>query len=407
MDNVQQIEQAKKSLYGLQTRLEEIEKINEKRINVFEATGMRTQEIKHSAFLAWLLDPNKPHGLGSSVLNKFIERLFTYDIATHKTVVKTNREIIGNALNRVDYILTDSFIKVETEKVLCKPESRIDIFIASPKAETVIVIENKVFSGQHDDQLNRYESEVANHPEYCKYKKVFVFLTPNGDLPYDDDWCVFGYDEILSIVKEIKNELPRGGASAKLKILLEDYMELVDTQILKGNKELRALCKEIRRDHSEAIEILMNYTDNVKEIIEHCRHWLEQHCGAVVYRSSERNFDFYLPKVKEYFERHGENLFTDGICKCRNSISSVDGPIVHVCSLEKARDAEWSDVQQSIMQIMSPDKKRGSRFFSFMKVLLASETDREQTFESIKGDLDIRLQELATALTKFENDLSL
>ena len=38
------------------------------RFNVFDALGIVRAEIRHSAFLRWLLDPSESHGLGTMVL---------------------------------------------------------------------------------------------------------------------------------------------------------------------------------------------------------------------------------------------------------------------------------------------------------------------------------------------------
>ena len=35
-----------------------------RRLNIFEVLGITKTEIRHSNFLAWLLDPKEAHGLG-------------------------------------------------------------------------------------------------------------------------------------------------------------------------------------------------------------------------------------------------------------------------------------------------------------------------------------------------------
>ena len=40
--------------------------------NIFEAIGLTRREELHSNFLAFLLDPNKSHGLGTDFLSRFI-----------------------------------------------------------------------------------------------------------------------------------------------------------------------------------------------------------------------------------------------------------------------------------------------------------------------------------------------
>ena len=47
------------------------------RTNLFQAIGMETQEIRHSNFIAWLLDPNESHGLGDTLIKLFLTRLFS------------------------------------------------------------------------------------------------------------------------------------------------------------------------------------------------------------------------------------------------------------------------------------------------------------------------------------------
>ena len=40
--------------------------------NIFEVLGVQTRETRHSAFLAWLLDPSGNHGLGDYFLRRFL-----------------------------------------------------------------------------------------------------------------------------------------------------------------------------------------------------------------------------------------------------------------------------------------------------------------------------------------------
>lgn len=63
-------------LENLRSELEQIRAIENVRANIFDAVGMERQEVKHSAFIAWLLDPDKPHGLGNRFLAEFCKRLF-------------------------------------------------------------------------------------------------------------------------------------------------------------------------------------------------------------------------------------------------------------------------------------------------------------------------------------------
>ena len=171
----EQIEQLISKLQNLDKSLTEIELSKSDKINVFYATGMTTQEIKHSAFLAWLLNPNQSHKAGKEFLAGFLKLLYDYNGNADEDI-KSNKEILAKSgitsLNDFAEFLDADDVMVETERVITNPESRIDIFIQSKKAETTIVIENKVFTGTHDEQLQRYEEETA---VFTGKKVIFSF----------------------------------------------------------------------------------------------------------------------------------------------------------------------------------------------------------------------------------------
>ena len=54
--------------------LERLETILDQ-FNLFESLGLVRQEIRHSAFLRWLLDPRETHGLGDYWLRQFLRQI--------------------------------------------------------------------------------------------------------------------------------------------------------------------------------------------------------------------------------------------------------------------------------------------------------------------------------------------
>src|SRR5215212_790172 len=64
------------ALQALQADAQELEHIEEllDRFNVFEAIGFTNQELMHSRFLAFLLDPGQNHGLGDLFLEGFLRK---------------------------------------------------------------------------------------------------------------------------------------------------------------------------------------------------------------------------------------------------------------------------------------------------------------------------------------------
>lgn len=422
----EQIESAYEKLRALAKELTEIKTTTEQSVNVFRATGMGVQEVKHSAFLAWLLDPQMPHGLCGDALKLFCRSLIEYNKPRDDFPNLTNKSIIGNKLDKLDELLSlDKRIKenvekiksiqVNTERVIVDSNSRTDIIVVSPTTQTIIVIENKVFTGAHDDQLNRYNDQVNRHEEYKNYEQIYVYLTRLGSAPRagdgDDNWCLFDYGSVLKIAENIHNGLSRTKEHTKLKILLEDYMELVDTDIIQGNKSVRALCRKIVKEHAEALAILKAYTDNAEEAIKRCRNWIELNCPDIhIYRQSDLGFAFYTERMKTFFENNGDNIIINATtAKCTVIVSCQDGPVTASFCLNKNKADEWSKAQTDIMHAVEPKKKAGDLYFSFYeKTTLLSEEERAIPFEEIdeKTDLTKHLEELIQKIRNFDETLS-
>ncbi len=102
--------------------------------NIFEAVGMANQEIKHSSFLAFLLNPNETHGLGAAFLQGFLSCIFDSDSDECPNYGSWN--LAG--------------LEVEREW------NFIDLLIRIPKERVVVVIENKIWTDEHSNQLSRY-----------------------------------------------------------------------------------------------------------------------------------------------------------------------------------------------------------------------------------------------------------
>lgn len=378
----EQIKRAEFLLNELSKKLKNIEQEQNRGINIFNAVGMQTQEIKHSAFLSWLLNPEQSHKLGNLFLKKLTEKL---------------------NLQVEDFLASDD-ITVETEKLLDGSESRIDIYIQSEKSKTLIIIENKVFTTSHDNQLERYEKLVEGR---IGWNRTFIYLTPKGGAPTEkgDNWLLFSYSGILEIIKELLQKT----TNQKLKYLLKDYIEMVDDNILKNNKTIENLCKKIRREHKEAIEILLNYTDNIEEVANYCKKWFKDNIPNITIRSGKTTFEFYTQPMKAFLEKNNSNMVisSSGLWKCRCVFGY--GENVPICiSLQKDTSEEWDWAQSKIINSFEPDKKVGNKYFTLneFSVELLSVEGRRGDFENIVEELDDNLKEFAIKLKLFEDKLA-
>lgn len=142
--------------------------------NLFKVIGLTSEEVRiHSAFLANLLNPQAEHGQKSKFLKLFCEQ---FDIP------------------QFDH---DSG-KVTIEKYIGKKEEinggRIDIDIFD-KNGFHIIIENKIYANDQENQLIRYSQYGKKQPKY----KLF-YLTLYGYMPDEKKSC--NYDKKQISLKE-------------------------------------------------------------------------------------------------------------------------------------------------------------------------------------------------------------
>lgn len=198
-------------------RLEELKKRGEL-FNLFSVLKIDSDEVKHSAFLAVLLNPNANHGLNGLFLKEFSK------------ITKLNLD---------DFALSNA--KITTEKDIGLKSSdnsesgRIDIFIEgrfSDNRTFGIVIENKIYAGDQPKQLKRYK-DFLNKQKY-DMSRIF-YLTLDGHLPSQysadnlketDDFECISYKAEIKIWIEKCVELSARQASVRESLI--QYSNLID-----------------------------------------------------------------------------------------------------------------------------------------------------------------------------------
>ncbi|GEO57475.1 PD-(D/E)XK nuclease family protein [Companilactobacillus bobalius] len=216
-------------------------KENDNSRNFFRLVEMQRFEIKHSNLLAWLLRANESHELHGIFMKYFMERL----VSKYPSLKKT----IGD-IEKYDF--DDVTVKREYKD--------IDILARSENSNFNLIIENKIDSGEHDEQLSRYEEIVTK--EYAESKNVYVYLTLNGALPSIESWKAFSYRDVESIIKKI---LKTQKLDTKIKFFLEDYLQLTreNTGMVEDEKE--KLAREFLKNHKEALDFIKNYSKSATE----------------------------------------------------------------------------------------------------------------------------------------------
>jgi hypothetical protein len=209
--------------------------------NFFEAVGMVWQEIRHSNFLAWLLSPAQNHGLGDSFLKAFLT----------KTSVKARACGIEGTISPVDvdaWDLTGTEVRREWEY--------IDITLVDESNKLVCVIENKVRSGEHGDQLRRYREEVVE-PAFHDWRRHYVFLNVTGDEPSDPYYVGVTYDEVCQVIERLL-KVRASAVGDDVALALSHYVTMVRRRVM-PDTEIQELCRRIYRKHQAALDLIYEH----------------------------------------------------------------------------------------------------------------------------------------------------
>jgi len=211
--------------------------------NPLKILRIENHEIRHSNILAWLLDPNGNHNLGSAFFKKFIS-----EVIINNENLETDLEIF----HVQDMPLTD--LNVEREW------NNIDILLSSNTSKVVILIENKVKAGESKGQLNRYYNLVIEH--FKGYKFIPIFLSLDGSLPSDERYGAISHSTILGILKFII-KIQKENLNSKIYDFILYYLKILEVFTME-NKKLKDLCKKIYKEHKEALDLIYDYREDTE-----------------------------------------------------------------------------------------------------------------------------------------------
>ncbi len=199
----------------------DIDKMSEERFNIFRICGVNHYEITHSAILTELLNNKSSHHFGTKFLVAFLETL-----------------IKENVLDK-DFSFSLKDVKVVPEHPVGK-FGRIDILIHNENQ--CIIIENKIYARDQNEQLKRYEEYAKNN--FKDY--TLLYLTLYGDEASDSSAKDSVYN-VLSYSNTIINWLERCvEIAAKSPVIRETVIQYINhIKYLTNNTNLSKMNEEI------------------------------------------------------------------------------------------------------------------------------------------------------------------
>ena len=184
--------------------------------NIFVEANISGQEIRHSSYLANLLDTNGKHFQGNLFLKNFIEELKLYDILQN-----------SKAIHNFDY--NNYTVTTEEHNETSQAKGLMDIVLKDEKH--AIIIENKTGTKDHDGQLIKYKDFIENVEDYKDLEDyIILYLTPHGEVPTDIKAQNDSKIVPISYIDDVKNCMGNSQeniSNKKLKDIIIQYVDAI------------------------------------------------------------------------------------------------------------------------------------------------------------------------------------
>ena len=252
--------------------------------NIFEAIGAVRQELRHSDFLAHLLDPRQNHGLGDIFAKRLLQKALS-------SVSDSSLPITAIDLDTWDL---DALL-------VLREWQDIDILLQDEKNQFVVPIENKIGSSERGDQLRDYWDTVEKR--FPKWKKLGLYLTSDGEDPSHDQFHAIDYGLIAQLLENLA--VSRASTlGAEVLTLIKHYTQMLRRHIV-SESEIAELCRRIYIKHRQALDMIFEYRPDQQATIAEFLEGLVREGGVFVpdvstkarIRFGLREWDDLIPKV--------------------------------------------------------------------------------------------------------------
>ena len=288
--DIQQFFQEVASICALEQAQQEERNRKGENYNLFSILNIERYELKHSALIANLLDPKGSHGCGDAFLRAFFE------IA-----------LKGTAYPFESSTPLDSRTEHYTGPIAGDTGGRIDILVKS--SHYGLIIENKIYAGDQDKQLIRYDNygkEIFGADGY-----LLVYLTLYGYDASKESTATKSAEEVgylrLSYAEDILRWLEQCARLAYDKPLvresLNQYIRTIKQLTYQDmNQENIEKIIDLAVDHPEVVATLSSNRDAIaqrirkKYIFDKLKEYADQ--KGWLYDDSESSYNEEEPKIR-------------------------------------------------------------------------------------------------------------
>ena len=205
----------------------------------FEIMGVAGRELSYSSVLSWLLSDSANKQFKQRFLDWLAEPIHRLDLERHSE--------------------GDESIEVRTE-FGDSVAGRIDVFAVFSDLNLVVAIEVKVWAGEGDGQIGRYQSFLDRR--FPEGKRAVVFLTPHGrrSATEDESSCTPVLNMSWEQVADMTSGAVGGSEENDFRVQFSNHV----SRIVMNNAAERNLVLELLRhgNNAETIRrIVENYPD--------------------------------------------------------------------------------------------------------------------------------------------------
>ena len=248
-----------------------IRKINQN--SILDIYGIARSETHHSKFLAWLFNPNESHNTRELALRKLLniavrrgieQNNQSKDFQWFRNTVLTSATHSSTSASNVQ-VLTESYVEAQGKK---GTKGRIDILVSNLALGgdfINIIVENKIYSNEHDEQTTTYFEGI--NKKFPKQKHIFLYLAPKSkcEMPIQHgpactgkDFIEINYQDILT---EVLTSILEEPISSATKIAIEDYIHCITSPSI-HSKNYNSMATD-----KETNEMLKKFWDANEELI--------------------------------------------------------------------------------------------------------------------------------------------
>jgi hypothetical protein len=230
---------------------------------IFNIICKEKDELTFSRTLKYFLDPSEDHNLDDRFLKKFLHILLT----KHK---------IEN-INRLEVDIKDfKNAKVYREYDIGE-YGRLDIFIKieiEDKKQLFIIIENKIYSSEGDEQTKRYKEWVDKYLISNSDVKLLCYLTPDGAFAETVSFLSLSFKDILQIFDEqgMIDEL-----NTENQYLINNFVNWIK-ELVPMDKKTQKLCMEIYRKYKKEINTIVENIPSPKTFLSKVEEEIRKNC---------------------------------------------------------------------------------------------------------------------------------